>query len=43
MMNKLILAVSTTVILAAANAAIGWIARKLETCENSKCDKDQKS
>lgn len=41
MMNKLLLAVSTTVILTAANALIGWITRKLESSENSKGDKEK--
>ncbi len=40
MMNKLLLAVSTTVILTAANALIGWITRKLESFENSKGEKE---
>lgn len=41
MMNKLLIAVSTTVILAGANALIGWITRKLDTPENSKGDKEE--
>lgn len=41
MMNKLLLAVSTTVILTAANALMGWITRKLESPENSKGDEEK--
>ncbi len=39
MFNKLVIAVSTTIILAAANALIGWVVRKVESSEKSKSDK----
>lgn len=39
MFNKLVIAVSTTIILTAANALIGWITRKVESSKNSKSDK----
>lgn len=35
MFNKLVIAVSTTIILTAANALISWITRKVESSKNS--------
>ncbi len=42
MFNKLVIAVSTTIILTAANALISWITRKVESSDNSR-DKKEKN